>query len=52
MYQNVNTKEIVALDHVESVPNNPAPIRVWVLADGSRWNDELFFKHWRKVDAI
>ena len=48
MYQNINTKEILSLDHVEMVKNNPALIRVWVLSDGTRWNDELFFKHWRK----
>jgi hypothetical protein len=49
MYKNVNTGQVWKLDHVESVPNNPEPITVYVFENGERWNTELFFKHFVKV---
>ncbi len=50
MYQNKNTGEIWKLDCVEEVPNNPKPIKVYVFENGERWNEELFLRHFRKVD--
>lgn len=49
MYQNINTGEIRKLDHVESVPSNPAPITVYVFENGERWAEDLFFRNFRKV---
>ncbi len=49
MYRNIHTEEVIALSHVEMVGNNPSPIRVWELVDGSRWNDASFFAHWQIV---
>jgi hypothetical protein len=49
MYQNVNTGEIWELDHVEEIPNNPKPLKVYVFENGERWAEDLFFRHFRKV---
>ena len=49
MYQNVNTGEVWKLDHVEVIPNNPKPLKVYVFENGERWAEDLFYKHWRVV---
>ena len=40
------TGEKKVLDHIESIPNNPAPIMVYVFSDGERWASDLIFKYW------
>ena len=49
MYKNIHTGELWELDHIEDVPSNPKSIKVYVFKNGERWNEELFFKHFRKV---
>lgn len=49
MYQNINTKEVWELDHIEQVPNYGKPIVVYVFKNGELWNEELFFKNWIKI---
>ena len=50
MYRNINTNEVWKLDHIEDIPNNPKPIKVYVFENGERWAEGLFFTHFRKVD--
>ena len=50
MYQNVNTGETWKLDHVEEIPNSPKLLKVYVFENGERWSEDLFFRHFRKVD--
>lgn len=50
MYQNKNTGEVWKLDHIENIPSNPRPLVVYVFENGERWAEDLFFKHWRKVE--
>lgn len=47
MYENLHTKEVCSIGSVETVSS--PPIRVYVLSNGSRWNDVLFREHWRKL---
>lgn len=46
MYKNKNTSEIVDIDKKEIAPNFPKSIVVYILSDGSRWEEELFLKNW------
>ena len=47
MYQNIHTHERCDVLRVETVSN--PPIRVYVLSNGSRWSEKLFFRHWRNL---
>jgi hypothetical protein len=49
MYKLTTTGEIWKLDHIESVPNYPDPITVYVFENGERWAKDLFFKYFVKV---
>lgn len=46
-YKNINTGEVLQISRIEYVKSYPQDIRVWVLSDGSIWNDTLFFHNWR-----
>jgi hypothetical protein len=45
MYQNKNTGEVWELSHVETIPNNPKDLKVYVFKNGEHWAEDLFFKH-------
>jgi len=55
MYQNINTNEIWKLAYIETdryFPDgiNKAYKKIYVFENGERWAEDLFFKHWLKVD--
>lgn len=44
-YKNVHTGEIWKLNRVESIPNFPKPVAVYIFENGERWAADLFFAH-------
>lgn len=50
MYQNIHTQQVCELERIETVSN--PPIRVYCLSDGMRWNETLFFEHWRNLTTL
>lgn len=50
MYKNVNTGEVWKLDRVETIHSNPKDLKVYVFENGERWAEDLFYKHFVKVD--
>lgn len=51
LYENKHTHEVWKISHVETVPNYPKPIRVWVFENLQRWCEEEFFRDWKLVET-
>ena len=54
MYQNINSGDVWKLSCVETIRTWRNEIKVYlkiyVFENGERWAEDLFIKHWRKVD--
>ena len=49
MYKLKTTGEIWKLDRIETIPNNPKDLKVYVFENGERWAEDLFYQFFVKV---